>query len=95
MGSSHRKNSVSEGLQLVTVDTKSLKDRLNRLYDTMRQMSKTSRKAKELSRSGLFEYLWDLKEGALMEGKAQVEVPTAWMLELDLALGAQTARRGH
>jgi len=95
MGSSHRKNGVSEGLQLVTVDTKSLKDRLNRLYDSMRQVSKKSNKAKELSQSGLFEYLWDLKEGALMEGKAHVEVPTAWIQELDLALSQQPARRGH
>ena len=94
MGSS-RKNGVSTGMQLVTVDTKSLKERLNRLYDSMRHVSCRSSKGKELGQAGLFEYLWDLKEVALLQGKTEVEVPTTWIKELDEALAGQPARRGN
>lgn len=65
------------GLQLVTVSTSTLKDRLNRLYDTRKGQVKT------ISHSGLFEYLWDLKELALMERKSSVEVPSTWLDELE------------
>ncbi len=65
------------GLQLVTVSTSTLKDRLNRLYDTRKGQAKT------ISHSGLFEYLWDLKELALMERKSSVEVPSTWLDELE------------
>ncbi len=65
------------GLQLVTVSTSTLKDRLNRLYDTRKGHPKT------ISQSGLFEYLWDLKELALMERKSSVEVPSTWLEELE------------
>jgi hypothetical protein len=33
-------------------------------------------------RQGLFEYLWDLKEKALMEQSKSVEVPSNWLEEL-------------
>lgn len=70
-------NSTNVGLQLVTVSTSTLKERLNRLYDTRKGQAKT------ISHSGLFEYLWDLKELALMERKSSVEVPSTWLDELE------------
>jgi len=59
--------------RVVSVNVEALKERLNTLY--------TSRRT--LSRAGLFEYLWDLKERALMEGANSVEVPSNWLDDLD------------
>lgn len=63
--------------KLVTVSTDNLKEKLNFMYDTMRG------RPRALSSSGLFEYLWDLKELALLEGRQSVKVPTAWLAELE------------
>lgn len=40
---------------------------------------------------GLFEYLWDLKEKALLERRSTVEVPSNWLQELE---EQQSNRRG-
>jgi hypothetical protein len=32
---------------------------------------------------GLFEYLWDLKEKALMDRRAKVDVPRNWLDQLE------------
>lgn len=81
MSSSLKKNSAGNE-QLISVETTSLKDRLNRVYASRRSASPNS-----------FDHLWDMKELALLEGKASVEVPRSWIDELDGAL-AETST-GH
>ena len=76
MGKFHS-TATRDDLNLVKVNTTTLKDRLNRLYDSRRNNSNP------LSNEGLFEYLWDLKELALMEGRSDVEVPGTWLEELE------------
>ena len=67
---------------LIQVDVSSLKSQLNHVYQTR----KGNRSI--LNHDGLFEYLWDLKELALIEGKQKVEVPSAWMKELDSSVNS-------
>ena len=74
-------------LELVTVNTRSLKEPLNKLYDTRRHNTTL------FPNDGLFEYLWDLKEMALMEGKSSVEVPGNWLEELEASTSASS--RSH
>ncbi len=74
-------------LQAVKVNTSTLKERLNRLYDTRRHNTTL------FPNDGLFEFLWDLKEMALMEGKSSVEVPGNWLEELEASTTASS--RGH
>ncbi|MDX1989279.1 MAG: hypothetical protein SFV17_21515 [Candidatus Obscuribacter sp.] len=62
---------------MVSVETGNLKERLNKLYDCRRGASK------QLVQEGLFEYLWDLKEKALLEKRSTVEVPGNWLDELE------------
>jgi hypothetical protein len=81
MGSS-RLNGGVRAEQLVTLNTEALKDRLNRVYDRLHRANDT-RSSKSFSQEGLFEYLWDLKEVALLEGKSSVELPKNWLDELD------------
>lgn len=69
--------SQAENLRLASVSTDLLKDRLNGLYSTMQ------RRPDIMITPGLFEYLWDLKELALLEGKPSVEVPEPWLAELE------------
>lgn len=69
--------SQTENLKLASVSTVILKDRLNGLYKTMQRRPET------MITPGLFEYLWDLKELALLEGKPSVEVPEPWLDELE------------
>ena len=76
MGSSHNGHGSGD-LKLVTVSTERLKDKLNQIYDVMRA------RPRALSGTGPFEYLWDLKELALMEGRNSVQVPNTWLEELD------------
>ena len=71
------KTSEKETKELVKVEVSSLKNRLNHLYQTRKDNRAI------LSHDGLFEYLWDLKELALIEGKSSVEVPSSWLEELD------------
>ncbi len=81
MGSS-KLNSGVRHEKLVTVTTDMLKDRLNRVYNRL-HTGTDMRRAKSLSQEGLFEYLWDLKEVALLEGKSSVELPKNWLDELE------------
>lgn len=61
---------------MVSVETQALKDKLNARFTLMHQ-------GQGDLNTGLFNYLWDLKERALMEHKDQVNVPSNWLSELD------------
>lgn len=66
-------------LKLVTksISTSTLKEKLNSYYASARSnLSVQSQKEH-------FDYLWDLKERAILEGKQTVEVPEEWMTELE------------
>ena len=91
MGRSQNNSGHSSDLKLDTVATESLRDKLNRIYDIMRTQPRT------LSSSGLFEYLWELKEAALMEGRTFVQVPSTWLeeLEQDFSELESDGIRGH
>ena len=89
--SGHTKNNHNKDLDLVNVQVATLKERLNKLYDTRRG----SHGRPQMAQDGLFEYLWDLKELALMEGRASVEVPSNWIEELEQSLTSGEVRRGH
>jgi hypothetical protein len=75
---------------LVRVATDQLRQRLNRLYTIVRTQ-KTNQSL------GRFDYLWDLKELAVLEGKPAVEIPDTWLDELELvcADSSSTGSRGH
>lgn len=73
MGSTDDKKS----LKTVAVETANLRQRLNSFYEC-RKGSPSG-----LAQEGLFQYLWDLKEKALMERKETVEVPGDWLEELE------------
>lgn len=75
MGNSYSSLAVKESKdsRLVSVEVNALKERLNTIYASHRT----------LDRAGLFEYLWDLKERALMEGTDRVEVPSNWLEDLE------------
>lgn len=77
MGSSNLNSSVRTE-KMVTMKTDLLKDRLNRVYNRAHKGDD-----KALAQDGLFEYLWDLKEVALLEGKTSVELPKNWLDELE------------
>lgn len=62
---------------LITVRTENLKERLNQLYDTVRGNSTT------FCYWSRFDYLWDLKELAVLEGRSQVQIPDNWLAELE------------
>jgi hypothetical protein len=62
---------------LVRLQTNDLRQRLNRIYDTVRGNSHSH------SVFSRFDYLWDLKELAVLEGRAAVEVPESWLEELE------------
>lgn len=64
---------VVRNSKLVSVDVETLKHRLNKAYSSRGTLSNDS----------LFEYLWDLKELALMEGTQNVEVPSNWLEEIE------------
>lgn len=81
MGSAARQ---SKEEKLVSVNTTDLKARLNRLYKGMR--------GKE---AGRFDYLWDLKELALLEGRNTVDVPETWLDELERNDNQTNTQQGH
>lgn len=80
MGSSQSHEKKESNRRLITMSTDSLKERLNRIYDAMR------RRDHKLAHSSLFDYLWELKELALTEGRETVEVPPAWLEDLEQGL---------
>lgn len=59
-----------------SMDTPELRERLNRLYLLVRNVSTPERRRH-------FELLWDLKELALMERRLSVEVPESWLEDLE------------
>ncbi len=63
----------------VTVRTQQLRERLNRLYDAVRCSGDT------YSYWMRFDYLWDLKEMAVLEGRSNVDIPDSWLDELEKA----------
>lgn len=68
--------------KLVQVDIATLQDGLNKLFARQNR--------RELNKNKIyqddFDYLWDLKELALLEKKQLVEVPGTWLSEMDMAL---------
>lgn len=74
---------------LISVPTVQLRDRLNRLYAAVRDNPKTL--------AGRFDYLWDLKELAVLEGKGSVQIPDMWLDELERMFveSADTTGRSH
>lgn len=72
MGNSYSRFAVKNP-KFVTVKVDTLRDRLNQLYNSRLT----------LPNEGMFEYLWDLKEQALMEGSSTVDVPANWLEELE------------
>ncbi len=84
MGNSYAKLS-EKPTKLVAVTTTTLRERLNKLYDHRQHES-------HAGADGLFEYLWDLKEKALMEGRSEVEVPSTWLDDLEESGGKEPVR---
>lgn len=87
MGSSGSKRSeLSRSEKLVSLSTSDFRERLNRLYSRLHAASNTP------NENARFDYLWDLKELALLEGRKSVDVPERWLDELEktVELG-----RGH
>ncbi len=78
MGSSKANGGVRTE-KMVTMDTDLFRDKLNRVYDRIRH----STASRNLSQNDFFEYLWDLKEKALMEGKSSLELPQNWLDKLE------------
>jgi hypothetical protein len=68
-----------EVLKLVTqsISTSTLKEKLNTFYASARSSLSVQ------SQKEHFDYLWDLKERAILEGKQTVEVPEEWITELE------------
>jgi hypothetical protein len=73
-----------EVLKLATksISTSTLKEKLNSFYASARS------KVSGQSQKEHFDYLWDLKERAILEGKQTVEVPEEWIIELESSVGA-------
>lgn len=70
--------------KLVNLTTSDLRERLNRLYARMRNTSGE----RKLGDNGRFDYLWDLKELALMQGTKSVDIPESWLEDLEKGIGA-------
>lgn len=88
---SQDKNSsdIAKGESVVKVSTADLRSRLNHLYSALRNSGR--------SESLRFDYLWDLKELALMEGRQNVDVPETWLDELERGIcdRSQHGQIGH
>ncbi len=67
--------------EMISVETGVLKERLNKLYQNRRGQG--HRLDMPGATEGLFEYLWDLKEKALLDREAKVEVPRNWLDQLE------------
>lgn len=70
-------NTAVKTIDLMTVKTDLLRDKLNRLYDVLRVRPQAH------TYWGRFSYLWDLKELAILERRDSVEVPTQWLDEFE------------
>jgi len=78
---------VNQNEKLISVKTADLKSRLNKMYTGLRASGRA-----DLSR---FDYLWDLKELALMEGRQTVDIPETWLDEIEKGINQQSGMRGH
>jgi hypothetical protein len=81
MGTARNLATRPETVKLVSVSTETLRDCLNGLYSAMKSRPEMLKQAG--ATPGLFDYLWDLKELALVEGRNEVEVPTNWLEEIE------------
>lgn len=70
-------NYMAEQSPVVRIETDELKCKLNRLYKSVRTHRPTDPSA------GKFDYLWDIKELALLEQQPSVEIPCMWLEELE------------
>jgi hypothetical protein len=70
-------NTAVRSIDLMTVKTELLRDKLNKLYDVLRVRPQAQ------TYWGRFSYLWDLKELALLERRDSVQVPTQWLDEFE------------
>lgn len=77
MGNYQGEGSKTNPLKMAEVSTDNLRQKLNDIYACLRN------KPCVVINPGLFEYLWDLKELALLEGRTSIEVPTTWLKELE------------
>ena len=73
---SKRTKTNTESRTMQTVCVRTLQDKLNSLY-RLRGKHQAAGQPRHM------EYLWDLKEMALIAGKSTVEVPKEWLLELE------------
>lgn len=87
-GSKHPRIMANE--KLMSMKTADLKSRLNQLYRGIK-----SAKAGSRPDTSRFDYLWDLKELALMEGRQSIDVPETWLEEIEKGLNEQGGARGH
>lgn len=74
--------------ELVKVDLSKLQSGLNKIF------ARQNRKELNKIYQDDFDYLWDLKELAILEKKQIVEVPGTWLSEMDNAL-ASLDERSH
>lgn len=64
---------------MVAIGTNELKEKLNKAYCSRFQKTGNSPKLSD----GLFNYLWDLKEKALLEHQTHIEIPDTMLDELE------------
>jgi len=79
MGASNKKSDN----ELVKVETDVLRERLNRLFQNRSNQGYHLGKPGGAGSESIFEHLWDLKEKALLDRKATVEVPQTWLDSLE------------
>lgn len=79
-------NYMAEQARVVRIETVTLKQKLNDLYKCVR--AQNSLDSQLAWTTGKFAYLWDIKELALVEQQATVEIPYMWLEELECQLVA-------
>jgi hypothetical protein len=80
---SSRKSAGTEAQAVVSMQTSQLKEKLNQVFNGIHGRQTGSR---AIQRDPAFDKLWDLKESAILEGRATVELPKQWVAELDQAV---------
>lgn len=63
----------------VQISTPQLRARLNHIYNRLHPGNLS------FNQTGHFDFLWDLKELALLEGRQSVEIPASWLEDLERA----------
>ena len=72
-----RTKASMEGRTMKSISVRTLQDKLNSLYRRGRAQDQAPGRPRHI------DYLWDLKEMALIAGKSAVEVPVEWLVELE------------